>query len=180
MLELAVAVELVAKQVAEDDEPRLELGRYARKPRLVDLEEALGAVLLEERGRDSPGHVRAGAIVNRLPAGGAQGGADTAGCGGLPVWRAPHRGAARVPPSQLGGRLGGPPPHQPSRKGRAAAPAPPAGKRARGSRDRQLRAEEVAHLERGPTRAPGRAMTSSARGSSLIRAGRSARWSPSA
>src|SRR4051812_49840618 len=107
MLELAVAVELVAKQVAEDDEPRLELGRYARKPRLVDLEEALGSVLLEERGRDSPGHVRAGAIVNRLPAGGAQGGGDHAGGGGLAVAPAHDRGAPGGPRFPFGG------PHRP-------------------------------------------------------------------
>ena len=78
VLELAVAVELVAEQVAEHDQPRVELGRDPRQPGLVDLEQPLVAALLEQRGRDPPAHVRPGAVVDRLASGGAQRGGEHA------------------------------------------------------------------------------------------------------
>ena len=64
-LDLAVAVELVAEEVAEDDERR---GRAAPQPaaaRPRRPRRAPPAALLEQRGRDPPGHVGAGAVVDR-------------------------------------------------------------------------------------------------------------------
>ena len=72
-LQLAVAVELVAEEVAEHDQARVELGGHLRQPRLVDLEEALGAPLLEQGRGDAPGHVRAGPVVHGPAAGGVRG-----------------------------------------------------------------------------------------------------------
>ena len=46
-LDLAVAIELVTEEVAEHDQGRVELGGDLRQPRLVDLEQALAALLLE-------------------------------------------------------------------------------------------------------------------------------------
>ena len=52
-LELAVAVELVAEEVAEEERPRPDAARDLRQRRLVDLEEPeLGAVGGEEGGGD--------------------------------------------------------------------------------------------------------------------------------
>ena len=70
-VELAVAVELVAEQVGEEQQAGLHVLRDGRQPRLVDLEEAELAALaacVEQRGGHSPGHVRAGAVVHERPA----------------------------------------------------------------------------------------------------------------
>ena len=60
-LELAVAVELVAEEVAEADGPRLHARGDLGQGGLVDLEEPeLGAPGLEQRGGDARDEVRAG------------------------------------------------------------------------------------------------------------------------
>ena len=64
-LHLAVAVELVAEEVAEHHQRRVELGRDLGEPGLVDLEQALVPALLEQRRGDAPGHVRSGPVVDR-------------------------------------------------------------------------------------------------------------------
>ena len=70
-LELAVAVELVAEQVGEQDEARLEVLCDASEPGFVDLEQpelTAAPSGVEERRRHSPGHVRAGPVVHHLAA----------------------------------------------------------------------------------------------------------------
>ena len=63
-LELAVAVELVAKQVAEADDPRTQAPDELRQRRLVHLEEAeLGSVGGEQRRCHAGDEVRAGGVV---------------------------------------------------------------------------------------------------------------------
>ncbi len=63
-LELAVAVELVAKQVAETDGARPQAPQHLRQRALVDLEQPeLGAVGCEQGGGDAGDEVRAGAVV---------------------------------------------------------------------------------------------------------------------
>ncbi len=74
-LKLAVAVELVAEQVAEQDRARVQLGGDRVEPQLVDLEQAELAVdprarprRREQRGRDAARHVRAlGVVYERDP-----------------------------------------------------------------------------------------------------------------
>ena len=71
-LELAVAVELVAEQVAEAHRPRRELARELGKRALVDLEEAeLGVAGLEQSRGHSRDEIRAGGVVSE-PGAGAQ------------------------------------------------------------------------------------------------------------
>src|SRR5207244_2324909 len=63
VLQLAVAVELVAEEVAEKERPRPEPRRQLRESRLVGLEEAqLGVALPEEGGGDARDEIRAGAV----------------------------------------------------------------------------------------------------------------------
>ncbi len=63
-LELAVAVELVAEEVPEQQRPRPDPPRDLRERRLVDLEQPeLGTVGMEEGGGDPGDEIRAGAVV---------------------------------------------------------------------------------------------------------------------
>ena len=97
-LELAVAVELVAEQVGEEEQAGLHVGRDGGQPRLVDLEEPKLAALptgVEQRGGHSPGHVRAGAVVHQRPARALERGGDHRCRGGLPVGRR-HQHRARL------------------------------------------------------------------------------------
>jgi hypothetical protein len=71
-LQLAVAVELVAEQVAEQDGARLELARDRSEPELVDLEQADVAAAGGQRRRHAAGHVGAGAVVDEARAGAAE------------------------------------------------------------------------------------------------------------
>ena len=67
VLELAVAVELVAEQVAEADGARAHAPRDLRQRRLVDLEQAeLGPVGREQGGGDARDEVRARVVVRQL------------------------------------------------------------------------------------------------------------------
>ncbi len=56
-LHLAVAIELIAEEIAEDDQRGAELPGYPWQPGLVDLEEPFAALLLQECRGDSPGHI---------------------------------------------------------------------------------------------------------------------------
>ncbi len=78
LLELAVSIELIAEEVPEQQQGGGELVDHLRQPCLVDLEQALGAALLEQRCGDSPGHVRAGPIVDRVAPGRVEGGCEHA------------------------------------------------------------------------------------------------------
>jgi hypothetical protein len=75
-LELAVAIELIAEEVAENHHRRIELLCDLWEPGLVDLEETLFAALLEQRRGHAPGHVRAGPVVHRSPSVGGHRGSD--------------------------------------------------------------------------------------------------------
>ena len=145
-LDLAVAVELVAEEVAEHDQGRVELRRDLRQPGLVDLEQPLASLLLEQRGRDPPGHVRAGPVVDRRAPLGLEHGGDHPGGGRLAVGGADQGDAATEPGAEAGDRVGSEAQQDPSRQRRAtAAAARPAGGADR-ARRRPLGAEDGAHL----------------------------------
>ena len=184
-LHLAVAVELVAEEVAEHDQPRPQLLGDPRQPGLVDLEQALLAALLEQRRGDSPGHVRAGPVVDRPAAVGGERGGDHPGRRRLAVGGADDRRAAAQAGAEAGDRFGLEPQQHPSRQRRAAAAAAGAAGGADRPRQRPLGAEQrpAAGLGRsGGAQASARsgASTLSARGSTRSETGRSVRCSPSA
>jgi hypothetical protein len=125
-LELAVAVELVAEQVGEEEQPGLELLRDAREPSLVDLEQAELAPLasgVEQRRGHPPGHVRSGAVVHHGTPVALEAGRDHGRGGGLPVGGREQHGAGL----ELGGhsphRPGGDPEQHPAGRGGAAGAA---------------------------------------------------------
>ena len=100
-LELAVAIELVAEQVAEADRPRPEPPSHLGQRRLVDLEEAELRVSGGEEGRRNPGdEVRTGAVVcePQLPSQNSRGHRR---CRRLAVRRRDERGAERKPAGEL-------------------------------------------------------------------------------
>ena len=69
MLELAVAVELVAEEIAEADRPRLNAPDHLRQRRLVHLEQReLGSAGREQGGGHAGDEVRAGAVVREAEA----------------------------------------------------------------------------------------------------------------
>ena len=179
-LQLPVAVELVAEEVAQDDDARVEVVRDAWQPGLVHLEQAFLARLLEQRGGHAPGHVRPGPVVHRGPFRRAEGGRDHARRGRLAVRGADDRGAVWESRAQAGDRIRRHPQQQAARQRGPAAPSTRSTQPARSSRNRELRAEEATHLGRGLGARSGGAITSSARGSTRTVAGRSAMWSPSA
>ena len=174
VLELAVAVELVTKQIAEHDQPRIERGRHLRQPRFVDLEQALAAALFEQRRGHAPAHVRPGAVVDGVAAGGAHRRGQHAGGGGLAVGGADDRRAADELAAEARDRVRRDPQQQPAGQRGAAATAAAAAERARCPRQRDLGPEHAAACAHPGT------MTLSARGSTRNVAGRSAWWSPSA
>ena len=179
-LDLPVAVELVAEEVAEDDQRGVELGRHLRQPGLVDLEEALAAALLEQRGRDAPGHVRPGPVVHRLAAHGGEDRGDHPGSRRLAVRGADH-GRRVEPGAEAGDRVGGEAQeHAPGQRRAAAAAAGPAGDADR-PRGRSLGSEQGPVAAAG-AQAPARGgtITLSAFGSTRSDAGRSLMCSPSA
>ena len=179
-LGLAVAVELVAEEVAEDDRRGVELRRDLRQPGLVDLEQALVAALLEQRGGDPPGHVRAGAVVDRPAAGGGEQRREHRRGRRLAVGRADQGRAAVEAGAEAGDRPRLEAQQHPPGQGRAAAaPAGPAGGADR-PRGEALGPEQrpAAALAHSPAR--GGTITLSAWGSTRSLAGRSVRCSPSA
>ena len=153
-LELAVAVELVAEEIAEHDLARVELARDPGQPCLVDLEQALLAALLEQRRGDAAVHVRSGAVVHRRAARRPQGGGDHRRRRRLPVGGADDGRATVKPGAEARDRVGRHPQEQPPRQGRAAAaPAAPAERSGR-PREPDLGAES-----RRPLRAPRSALS---------------------
>jgi hypothetical protein len=128
-LELAVAVELVAEEVRQEQQPRLDGLGHLRQPGLVDLEEpdlARLAARVEQRRGHSPGHVRPGAVSHHAAAVGLQARCDHRRGGRLAVGgRDEHR-----PGLELGGHgsqgVRGQAQQQPPRGGRAACAPKPA------------------------------------------------------
>ncbi len=157
-LHLPVAIELVAEEVAEHDQGGVEGARDLRKPGLVDLEEALVPVLLEQRGGDAPGHVRAGPVVDRAAAVGLQGGGDHPRGRRLAVGGADERRAAIEPRAEATEGLRLPLQQEPPRQGRAAAAAAgPAGGADRARRG-ELHAEKRPGLALAPIPAAAKAV----------------------
>ena len=101
VLELAVAVELIAEQVAQAQSPRPQPGRHLGQGSLVDLEEPeLRVAHLEQSGGDSRHEVRPRAVVREANARAED------GCGhrsrrGLAVRRRDERRAERQPRGEL-------------------------------------------------------------------------------
>ena len=179
-LDLAVAVELVAEEVAEHDQRGVELLGDPRQPGLVDLEEALAAALLEQRRGDSPGHVRAGPVVDRrAPVGGEHRGDHPRrrrlAVGGADDRR--RRRSSRAPRRAIasGSRRSS------TRPGRVVPPPRPLARLA-APIARAARRLAPNSAPSGPAHSPARGgtITLSARGSTRSEAGRSVRCSPSA
>ena len=176
-VELAVAVELVAEQVGEQQRARLQLVDHRPEPELVDLEQPEVAVELapaaarggRQGGGDATRHVRAGAVVDETRAGALEDRRHHRGRRRLAVGGRDHDAAVLQPPGQQpdGVRLEAR--EQLARQRGAAAAAGAAGERADGLRRGQLGGEQ-AHG----------AMTLSAPGWTRTVAGRSAIGSPSA
>ena len=124
-LELAVAVELVAEEVGQQHRPGTQLGDDAVEPELVDLEEALVALCVHERGRHAAGHVRPGAVVDEPHAAAAEDRRDHRGRRRLPVRRADDRAAAGQARGQLADRARLHAKEQPAGQRRAAPPGAP-------------------------------------------------------
>ncbi len=127
-LQLAVAVELVAEQVAEQDRPRMRAAGRPVKPELVDLEQAeLAADRAARPGRREQASTRRRRPCWRRPGCGRASARPVEGsprhrrCRGLAVGRRDHR----VAPSQAAGepfdRIGLQPRQQLSRQAGAAA-----------------------------------------------------------
>jgi hypothetical protein len=122
-VQLPVAVELVAEQVREQEHARLDRLRDGPEPRLVDLEQAelaAAAAGVEQRGRDAPGHVRPGAVVDHRAAGAVEDRGDHCGGRRLPVGRGDQHGAVVEHARHRAERAGGEPQQEPSGRGRAA------------------------------------------------------------
>ncbi len=164
-VELAVAVELIAEQVAEQDAARLELRDHPVEPELVELEQpklagdptARAGGGHQRRGH-AAGHVRPGPVVDDgHPLPGEHRGHHR-GCRGLAVGGRDHDRAARQPCGQLADR-----PrlereqHAPGQARPAAAPGPP-GQLAHRARRGDLRAEQR-HAGTIIRTAPGRTRT---------------------
>jgi hypothetical protein len=148
-VELAVAVELVAEQVAEQERAGVQGGGDARQPELVDLEQsrvpvhaAAATCRREQRGRDASGHVGAGAVVDQPGARSLQHGRCHGGGGRLAIGRGDHDRPAREPAGQLTDRIGLEAEEHATREG-GAAPAPGRPRHRAGElRGGQLRAQE--------------------------------------
>jgi hypothetical protein len=166
-LELAVAVELVAEQVAEQHGARREVGGHRAEPELVDLEQAHVAAPGGERGGHAAGHVGSRPIVDEARAGAAEDRGDHRRRRRLPVGGGDDHASARQPGGEAGdGPRFGPHQHLAGQRG-AAAPGHACG----GCRDA---GRQQAGLE------PQGAITRNAPGTTRAVAGRSAIGSPSA
>ena len=123
VLELAVAVELVAEQVSQFDDAGPGTAKDLRQRKLVDLEEPeLRVARGEQRGRDARSEVRARVVPCQAPCGGE----DRRGHGRrrrLPVRRGDERDAEREPPGERVERAGVELPHELAGQRRPAAAA---------------------------------------------------------
>jgi hypothetical protein len=171
-LQLAVAVELVAEEVAENQEGGIEFRGDAVEPSLVDLEQpqlALAAACVDQRGGHAPVHVRAGAVAHDRAPVELEHAREHRGGGGLPIRGRDQRDApAEALPQVRDGALVDAQ-QQPSRDGGAAAPRAPDGC-----------AHEPRERNRGPLHQAAGTITRSTRSATRIFTGSSATGSPSA
>jgi hypothetical protein len=176
-LQLAVAVELVAEQVAEQDRARRELLDDRREPELVDLEQPEVAVELpaaaprrgRQRRRDPARHVRARTVVDQRLAGALEHRGGHRGGGRLAVGRADHGAAVGEPARQQADRVRLQP-----REHLAGQRRPAAAAGAADERPDRLGGGHLGSQKRHGTR------TFNARGTTVMVTGRSAIGSPSA
>ena len=137
-LELAVAVELVAEEVAEQNRLRPDAPRDVGKRALVHLEEAqLGFGMRQERRGDARHEVRARAVV-REPDPRAEDLRDHSGRRRLPVRGRDERGSERKPACEVSQRSGIDRGQDLAGQGRAAAPSRKLRKTPGGARDSDL------------------------------------------
>ena len=171
-LELAVAVELIAKEVAEDEHPRIELAGHRHEPRLVDLEDAELARLparVEQRGGDAPVHIRPGSVAHHRDARALHGRADHGRGGRLPVRGGHQHRPGAEPGAEARDCIG-----LDAQQEAAGGGRPAAARRADGGPDDPGEPQpEARHQDAGTT-------TPSTRGATRIFTGRSAIGSPSA
>ena len=177
-VQLAVAVELVAEQVGQQQRARADLRDELVEPELVDLEQTgvardppAGPRGLQQRARDPAGHVRARAVVHQLVAAALQDRRDHRRGRRLAVGRRDDRRPVRQPPSQRPDRVGLEGQQQLARQRRATAPGA-TGQRAGGARGGDLGSQQ-AH-------APAGSRTWIAPGTARMVAGSSPIGSPSA
>ncbi len=131
MLELTVAVELVAEEVREQERTRLEAACHLWQRGFVDLEQAeLGVAAREEGGGDARDEVGSGRVVCD-PYGRTQDLRDHRGRGRLAVGRGHEHGSPRQPPGERVDRARVESPEQLARDRRPTASAGEARERAR-------------------------------------------------
>ena len=191
-LQLAVAIELVAEQVAEQHASRLERGHDRVHPELVDLEQAELPVDLatpaggiQQRRRDATGHVGAGAIGDHPAALAPEDRGDHRRRRRLPVGRRDHRRAVGQSRGQTSDRVGRQTREQLARQAGAAATAgasrqPSDGPRRGDLRVERAHADAAAIVGPGVPAPPAGTIVCTAAGSTSISAGSSAIGSPSA
>ena len=144
-LELAVAVELVAKEVAEGEHARLQPLERLGQRGLVDLEQAeIGSPRRDERRCDTGEQVRAGPVP-REPSPAAEDLGCHRGRGGLAVGGGKDHGAVGKAPRERVHRSGVELPQRLSGEGGAAAATNCTGERTEPARGRGLEAEAQAH-----------------------------------
>jgi hypothetical protein len=120
VLELPVPIELIAKEVAEDDDLRRYALDHGRKHEFVDLEQAkLGTPTLEERRGDTRGKVRTGVIPREPVSLGEDFGRNRARRR-LAVGRRDHDAAERQPVGERAKSAGIELPEELAGQGRAA------------------------------------------------------------
>ena len=176
-LELAVAVELVAEQVGEQQRPRAQLADHGAEPELVDLEQAEPPSSSRPPRREAAASAAATPPAMFAPARlctsvsprALEDGRDHGGGRRLAVRGADHRAAVRQPPAEQADRVRLQPREHLAGERRAAAAARGAHERADRLGGRDLRAEQ----RHG-------ASTLSAPGRTRIVTGRSPIGSPSA
>ena len=153
-LQLAVAIELVAEQVAEQDRARVQLGGERVEPQLVHLEQAelagdapARAGGGEQRGGDPSGHVRPGLVVHERHAGTLENFGEQRARRGLAVRRRHEHAAPRQARGELADRAGIEA-HEDLARCAGRAPAAQARDRADGPREGELGCERARHQSR--------------------------------
>ncbi len=150
-LELAVAVELVAKQVAKHDRARVQLRCDRVEPQLVDLEQpqlagdrAVRARRREQRRRDPARHVRALGVVDERDARALEDARGHRRRRRLPVRRGDEGAALSQARSERADRVAVEADQHAPGSARCAVAAQPR-ERCDGARERELRRERERH-----------------------------------
>ena len=150
-LELAVAVELVAEQVAKQDRARVQLRGERVEPQLVDLEQsklaldrAVRTSRAQERGGDPSGHVRALGVVHEREASVLEDAGSHRGGRRLAVRGRDQRAASTKASAELADRIAVEPDQDLAGRARRATAAHPR-QPCDGARERKLRRQRRRH-----------------------------------